>query len=774
MSGRIQAAIVCVLVLAVAAVAWAGETTFSADVASAETTSSAAVLTSPLRDPPMLTSSFGEYRSNHFHAGVDLSTDGEVGHPIQAPLAGEVVRVRASGAGYGRAIYLRCHDGRQLVFGHLDRFDTPIAEYIQAIQDSSGNYEQDIVVPAGRLPIARGQRIAWAGKSGVGAPHLHFEVRQGDTNLNPLGQGLAILSEGPPRIRAVLLEPMDPEARVDGAAASLAIPFRPQGVDTVCAWGLIRVAVDAWEPSRAGDGKIGPYAAGYDWNGEPQVQAAFDSISWDDAPEVEIQYDFAAARRGEAEWLRLWKAEGTHAAIARVVSKQAEPHGGLRLEPEDTERIVELRVWVKDRRGQATAMRVPIRIPPREPVIALDSLVLSQGSHPSARLYLRRAPADTRRLDALVRLEASRTVRVRRRRTRAVLVAVGAPTCVERETLAGGTQVREVWSYPLAHAATRVRTRSRVRVESDLLTRSASARRSPVMEVEGLGGGLMRVTLSGVDDRRGAPQGELENGATRSFSFGSQDGREWTALLRFPMEPAAPVLSVRGVDSRGPWVIARKLALAPIVPPGAKITDPEGRFEWELPADGAYAPLLASFESGDTRAPRGLTAVGPFFAVMPPWLPLRRAPQLWLRLPAGGGTQGVGLYCWDGGTWRYLSGEFDSNGRRWGSLRRVGRYALMRDAIPPQVRLRRPRRLGLSSYSWMLRARVADAGSGFDARDVYFEVDGRRVPTEYDPEEGEMRWRPPRPPVAGHYRYAAVARDRAGNQSRAEGRFVIR
>src|SRR3989442_8402432 len=96
----------------------------------------------PLFDAPMrMSGSFGDHRSSHFHAGFDLVT--AVGTAVHAPADAEVRRVRASGVGYGRSIYLEMADGRLLVFGHLDAFAEPMAAYVASTQDSSGQYDQD-------------------------------------------------------------------------------------------------------------------------------------------------------------------------------------------------------------------------------------------------------------------------------------------------------------------------------------------------------------------------------------------------------------------------------------------------------------------------------------------------------------------------------------------------------------------------------------------------------------------------------------------------------
>ncbi|MEL6132265.1 MAG: M23 family peptidase, partial [Bacteroidota bacterium] len=49
---------------------------------------------------------FGELRSNHFHAGVDIKTYNRIGIPIRAVMDGYVYRLNDVPGGYGRAIYL--------------------------------------------------------------------------------------------------------------------------------------------------------------------------------------------------------------------------------------------------------------------------------------------------------------------------------------------------------------------------------------------------------------------------------------------------------------------------------------------------------------------------------------------------------------------------------------------------------------------------------------------------------------------------------------------
>ena len=78
------------------------------------------------------------------------------------------------------------------------------------------------------------------------------------------------------------------------------------------------------------------------------------------------------------------------------------------------------------------------------------------------------------------------------------------------------------------------------------------------------------------------------------------------------------------------------------------------------------------------------------------------------------------------------------------------------------------------AYSrWAVEATVVERGSGVDARASWLEVNGARVPTEWDPEAGRLRWRPATPPAHGRYEVTIVVADRSGNETREPGRFRI-
>ena len=58
----------------------------------------------PLNIPSVVAGTFGELRSNHFHAGIDLKTQGKEGLKVFATANGFISRIKVAQFGYGKTI----------------------------------------------------------------------------------------------------------------------------------------------------------------------------------------------------------------------------------------------------------------------------------------------------------------------------------------------------------------------------------------------------------------------------------------------------------------------------------------------------------------------------------------------------------------------------------------------------------------------------------------------------------------------------------------------
>jgi hypothetical protein len=174
----------------------------------------------------LLSGTFGELRSNHFHSGIDIRTGGVEGKPIYAIADGTVSRVYVSPSGFGKALYVDHPEGYTSVYAHLKSFNGKIAGYVEEQQYKKESFALDINVPAGLLKVRKGDIIAWSGNSGSSqGPHLHFEIRDAATQepLDPMKLGMDVKDFIRPTIQGLKIYPEGQGSTLNGSGNALKI-----------------------------------------------------------------------------------------------------------------------------------------------------------------------------------------------------------------------------------------------------------------------------------------------------------------------------------------------------------------------------------------------------------------------------------------------------------------------------------------------------------------------------------------------------------------------
>ena len=172
---------------------------------------------SPVKIPMLLSGNFAELRSNHFHSGIDIKTQGVTGFPIHSAADGFISRIVVSPTGYGNALYIKHPNGTTTVYGHLQSFRKDIAEYIKEKQYLKKSFKVDLQVSTEKFKVKKEEVIAKSGNSGSsGGPHLHFEIRDTKTEkpLNPLKYNFDIKDSIPPKILSLMITPISDDSYV--------------------------------------------------------------------------------------------------------------------------------------------------------------------------------------------------------------------------------------------------------------------------------------------------------------------------------------------------------------------------------------------------------------------------------------------------------------------------------------------------------------------------------------------------------------------------------
>lgn len=143
----------------------------------------------PLDREVVVTGNYGEIRPNHFHAGLDFSTDPSLNLPIKSVADGYVSRIKIGSGGYGRVLYITHNNGYVSVYAHQKKYAQKIDEYIKKIQLEQKQNEIEVYPKANDLLVKKGEVIGYTGNSGSSTgPHLHFEIREekSEIPINPL------------------------------------------------------------------------------------------------------------------------------------------------------------------------------------------------------------------------------------------------------------------------------------------------------------------------------------------------------------------------------------------------------------------------------------------------------------------------------------------------------------------------------------------------------------------------------------------------------------
>ncbi|MEQ9279438.1 MAG: M23 family metallopeptidase [Balneola sp.] len=183
----------------------------------------------PTNSGKFLSSTFGETRSAHFHAGLDIKTWGREGYEVYASKDGFLNKLLITNKGYGKAIYIKHHDGSYTVYAHLQRFNEQLQEIADSIRVNELNfsYTFEQSFEDQKIKVKKGDIIGYTGSTGIGPPHLHFEIRNNlNQPINPLLSNLAIKDTVAPVFSSILIEPLSIKSTVFGS-------FFPAEIDPI-------------------------------------------------------------------------------------------------------------------------------------------------------------------------------------------------------------------------------------------------------------------------------------------------------------------------------------------------------------------------------------------------------------------------------------------------------------------------------------------------------------------------------------------------------------
>lgn len=253
----------------------------------------------PLDVSLVLSGTFGELRSNHFHSGLDIKTQQREGLPVYAVADGYVSRINISHYGYGKALYIQHPNGYTTVYGHLRNFSPEIEAYIKKRQYEKESYEIELFPSPEELRVEQSTKVAESGNTGgSGGPHLHFEIRDGEQRpMNPLMFGYDIKDTRAPIVNSLFAYPMGEDAHVNNSAQRQRIKLIPQNdgsyrAEKIDACGNIGFGISAIDQLDGAANQNGVFRIESTVNGEKIFQANFEKFSFAETRHLNQHIDY--------------------------------------------------------------------------------------------------------------------------------------------------------------------------------------------------------------------------------------------------------------------------------------------------------------------------------------------------------------------------------------------------------------------------------------------------------------------------------------------------
>lgn len=254
----------------------------------------------PLDIPISLSGNFGELRSNHYHMGIDIKTNQRENLSVYAAAEGHVARIKVEPGGFGRALYIDHPNGYTTVYAHLNKFSSKIEAWVKEQQYQQETWQILLAPPAGMFPVKKGELIALSGNTGGSqAPHLHFEIRrtEDDVNLNPLLFGLPVKDNVRPRILRFAV--YDRTRSVFEQAPKIAATKSSSPSTYITTPAVVRVsaplvsfALTAYDTHTGSSNLNGIYAATLRVGGEKEESFLMDRISYNDTRYLNAHIDY--------------------------------------------------------------------------------------------------------------------------------------------------------------------------------------------------------------------------------------------------------------------------------------------------------------------------------------------------------------------------------------------------------------------------------------------------------------------------------------------------
>ena len=260
----------------------------------------------PLDIPMRLAGNFGELRPNHYHMGLDIKTNARENLPVYAAADGYIARIKIEPFGFGRAIYVFHPNGFTTVYAHLNAFNPALEKWVKDQQYQQQSWKVLLELPADLFPVKKGDFLAYSGNTGGSqAPHLHFEVRRtdGDVNVNPFLFGFPVADNVPPQLQRLAvydrtLSVYEQSPRLYPVKAISGSTFITTPSVITVSSPLVSFAIGAYDTQTGSTNHNGIFESTLLVDEQPVIAFRMDNISYNDTRDLNAHIDYKTKFQG--------------------------------------------------------------------------------------------------------------------------------------------------------------------------------------------------------------------------------------------------------------------------------------------------------------------------------------------------------------------------------------------------------------------------------------------------------------------------------------------
>lgn len=310
-----------------------------------------------------LSGGFGDLRTNHFHAGLDIRTGGAEGLAIYAAADGYISRIRVMRGGYGNVLYITHPNGYTTVYGHLKNYSSRIEKYLRQQEYNQKTWDIELTPAPNEIVVRKGEIVAISGNTGAsGGPHLHFEIRdEAENAINPMKFGFSEIEDSQaPVIEKVILKTLNAYSRVNGEFGRVSVtPTRTSegnySLPTVIkAHGILGLELNTYDRSQTSPFRLGITELEVQIDGVTSYKLNLEKMPFDISKDINVHIDYEIAETNGVKIQKCYISDGNRLSIYETDQNQ----GKIIIKDNQLHQIS---IKVKDTYGNASSMNFSIQ-----------------------------------------------------------------------------------------------------------------------------------------------------------------------------------------------------------------------------------------------------------------------------------------------------------------------------------------------------------------------------------------------------------------------------